>query len=247
MLDHLARFKPLLFILAAAVLLGLTAYKADVNAQRRMRHDEHARRLKAANALGIEAAERVRSAFQVQLTMDAFEAFFGPVMPLSDADNPREDKMGHRDNMTHRYIHEDSQSQFLLRFKNDRLYGYSYQDGMDDGDTGVVLETPVFRATEAGRELVLGVSFIAWLLVFLWALRAARFRHKAGLLLVVLSTIYGLCWLLDPYYTLTPEGLLSNDNLAISVLMLICSVCVYLYAPAWAKPAPAVYPKPANI
>lgn len=203
---------------AAALLLVLTAYKAEQNAQRLARYKERDFRLKAAYELGSEAADRLRMAFRAHVTVEVFEEDFGPITELTDVRDPKDGETRYS------YVHDGSQRTFHLRFRDGRLVGAGSGPGTDDIDAGVVLETPAFLRTEAVRGTVLGGSLVAWCLVLVTGICVRRFRRNAAVVLVVLSTVCGLCWLLAPNYAPTLKGISSNDSLAVFAFMLICSL-----------------------
>lgn len=213
---------PYLIILtvAVAITLTLTAYKAHQNAQRLANFRERDLKREAAYELGREVDSRVKTAFKAQLSIDAFAEEFGVLTELTDATDPKYAEM------THSFFHDGSQRLFYLRFVNDRLMGFKSHHGSGDVDTGVVLETPAFRATESVRTTVLSAGLLAWVLCLVGGLCIRRFRRYVAVLLPVFSVLCGLCWLLAPNYIPTLDGISSNDNLALFGFMLIGSLIV---------------------
>jgi hypothetical protein len=209
---------------AAALILVLTAYKANQNSDRQARYRERDIREKAALELGKEVRDRIGMALRTQVTIDEFEKAFGPVTELTDVTDPKYAEM------THSYLHEKSQRMFYLRFQDGKLLGSKSNHGSGDVDTGIVLETPAFMMTEAVRSSVLLGGQILWCIALLSAIFSRRFRLNAAVILVVLSMACGLCWFLAPNYSPTVQGISSNDNLATFVFMLICSFGFFILA-----------------
>jgi hypothetical protein len=209
--------------MASLLILVITAYKTNQNSQRLARYRERDIRKKAAYELGREVRDGIGMAFRAHVTIDEFEKTFGPVTELTDATAPKYAEM------THSYLHEKSQRMFYLRFQDGKLLGSKSNHGSGDVDTGIVLETPAFMRTEAGRSSVLFGSLILWCIALLSAICSRRFRRNAAVILVVLSMACGLCWFLAPNYSPTVQGISSNDNLATFVFMLICSLVFSFY------------------
>jgi hypothetical protein len=209
----------------AALVLGLTARKAEQNAMRRARFHERDVKLKATAELGQEVNRRVQMAFMAGVTFDRFSKEFGAPVELKDARDPR------YADMTHSLFHEKSQRTYYLRFADGKLMGFRSNYGFDDIDTGVVLETPAFLRSESVRISILSGGLLAWCVALVVALRAPRFRRKTALVLVAASLICGLCWFLDPSYSPTLSGISSNDNLFFFALMLIASLGLVAMTP----------------
>jgi len=220
-MNSLRQFPYLIVItVAAAMALMLTAYKAHQNGQRLANFRERDLKREAAYELGREVNSRVITAFKAQLSIDAFAEEFGVLTELTDTTDPKYAEM------THTFFHDGSQRLFYLRFVNDRLMGFKSHHGSGDVDTGVVLETPAFRATESVRTTVLSGGLIAWVLCLVAGLCMRRFRRYVAVLLPALSVLCGLCWLLAPNYIPTLDGISSNDNLALFGFMLIGSLVI---------------------
>jgi hypothetical protein len=213
------QFAPLIALAAATGLaLVLTAYKADQNAMRGARFRERDLKQEATFELGEEVNERVQMAFKAGLTFREFAKAFGPPGELNEVTDPK------RAGMTHFLFHKKSQRTFYLRFLDGRLVGFESNGGISDIDTGVVLETAAFLRSESVRTSVLSSALLAWCVVLIAGIRVHRFRGRAAVLLVAASMVCGLCWFLAPNYSPTWRGLLSNDHLALFVLLLIPSL-----------------------
>jgi hypothetical protein len=209
--------------MASLLILVLTAYKANQNSQRHARYRERDIRQKAAYELGREVRDRIGMAVNAQLTIDAFDEAFGPIVELTDVTDPK------YANNTHSYFHDGSQRMFYLTFQDGKLLGSKSNHGSGRVDTGIVLESPAFMRTEAVRSSVLFGSLILWCIALLSVICSRRFRRNATVILVVLSMVCGLCWFLAPNYSPTVQGISSNDNLATFVFMLICSLVFSFY------------------
>jgi hypothetical protein len=70
----------------------------------------------------------------------------------------------------------------------------------------------------------LSISQIAWIVLLLAGSLSRNFRKKLFVWLILFSIVCGLCWFLNPIYTPTIQGILSNDYLAYFVLMIIISL-----------------------
>ena len=206
--------------IVAGFCLVLTAGKAEQNTVRRARFGDHSLKEKAALELGEEVSKRVQMALFAGLTLDAFQRSFGPLTELRPGAEPE-----HAD-MTHTLFHEKSQRTFYLRFVDGKLVGFSSSQGTGEVNTGVVLETPAFLKGESVRTSVLSSGILAWFGVLVAGVHIRRFRGKAGVLLVALAMVCGLCWFLAPNYSPTWRGISSNDSLAIFVLLLIASLAL---------------------
>ena len=201
----------------ALLTLALTAYKADLNAERHARFRERDHKRKAVYALGREVRDRMGLARQAQMSIEDFQEEFGPLSVLKDMPDPKSED-------THSFYHEQSQRTFYLRFEDGQLMGYGSNHGTARIDSGVILETRAFLLSESIRHTVHGVAFIAWCLVLIGSLPVGKFRRKCAGMLTVLSVVCGLCWLLKPNFPPTWRGIRSNDSLCFFVIMLLCSL-----------------------
>lgn len=204
--------------LVTALVLGLTAHKAEQNAMRRAHYHERDVKLKATCEFGEEVNRRVQMAFMAGVTFDKFSNEFGAPVELEEARDPK-----HAD-MTHSLLHEKSQRTYYLRFADGKLMGFRSNYGYDDIDTGVVLETPAFLRGESVRTAILSTGLLAWCVALVVTILAPRFRRRTALVLVAASMICGQCWFLDPNYSPTLSGISSNDNLFFFALLLIASL-----------------------
>jgi hypothetical protein len=213
------KFAPLIALAAATGLVSvLTAYKADQNATRRARFRERDLKQEATFELGEEVNEKVRTAFKAGLTLHEFAEAFGPPGELKEVTDPK------HTGMTHFLFHKKSQRTFYLQFLDGRLVGFQSSGGPSDIDARVVLETAAFLRSESVRTSVLSSALLAWCVVLVAGIRIRRFRSRAAVLLVTASVVCGLCWFLAPNYSPTWRGVLSNDHLALFVLLLIPSL-----------------------
>ncbi len=203
----------------AGLILVLTAYKAELNADRLSRFRQRDSKQQAAFELGQEVSQRLFLALKAGMTLDEVEEAFGPVTELK---NVRDQQSA--DAATYALLHEKSQRAFDLEFRNGRVASVASNHSPSAIDTGIVLETPAYLASESVRTLALSVSLLAWCAALFAAIAAARFRRDASILLVGLSVMCGLCWFLAPNYSPTLRGISSNDNLAFFALLLICSL-----------------------
>ncbi len=201
-----------------ALVLGLTAYKAEQNAVRRARFRERDLKLAAACELGQEVNKRVQMAFNAGTTFDEFAEAFGSPVKLDQARDPK------YADMTHSLFHEQSQHTFYLRFADGRLRGFRSNHGFGDVDTRVVLETPAFLRGESVRTSILSGGLLAWCVALVAGICKPRFRRKAAVVLVAASVVCGLCWFLNPNYSPTLRGTSSNDHLALFALLLTASL-----------------------
>ncbi len=200
------------------VTLGLTAYKADLNADRRARFRERKAKSEAAILIGTKENDRIRAAQHAQIPIEEFQKMFGTVRELSAADTEKES------GMTHVYTDELSQREFLLRFEDGRLMGYHSSQSSSEIDTGVVLETQAFKGSEGIRTILLPVAFIGWCSAVIIYFSVKQARVSVSMVMVALSIVCGLCWYLKPNYSPGLQGIASNDSLFFFVLMLLCSL-----------------------
>ncbi|MBN1359436.1 MAG: hypothetical protein JW993_02540 [Sedimentisphaerales bacterium] len=208
----------ILTVVAVAVL-ALTAYKTELNADRLSRFRQRDLRQQAAWELGQEVTQGLFLALKAGMTFDEIERAFGPVAELENVADSHP-----ADASTYSLFHPKSQRTFEVEFRDGRLTRVSSNHSPSDVDTGIVLETPAYRASESVRTAVSSLSLLTWIVVLCVGIGIPRFRHNASTLLVVLSFACGLGWFLAPNYSPTLHGIASNDNLALFVFLLIGSL-----------------------
>lgn len=204
----------LLVILAGAAI----AVKASQNEDRRAGVAERNRKIEFMQALGREAKERVAMAMDQQMSIDEFKEEFGALTPISGRSE------GELEDKTYIYVHEPSQCRFHLRFEDGALMGLSVQHGPDDIEPGVVLETRGYLIGESIRKFILSWSLFGWLVAVVVGIARPRFRPIVARILLVFAAICAACWFLKPGYSLTWNGVTSNDSLAWALILLVLSI-----------------------
>lgn len=208
-------------LITAVIILGilLISYKVEQNAHRRANLLERDLKTTAAYELGKEVQQRVKMTLDNRTTFDEFTEAFGMPTELENKSDPE------YADFTHSFFHDGSQRMFYLKFSNEGFERYSSHHSISDIKTGVVLETPAFLRTELIRESVLLVSLIVWFLMLLFVFISRKHRIISAVLLTVLSTVCGICWFLSPNYSPTLQGISSNDNLVLFLIMIVVSLC----------------------
>ncbi len=200
------------------IVLFATAYKASKNEDRLARFRERDQRQKAAYELGREVNDRIRMSWKGNITIDEFQKDFGPLSDLEGVTDPK------YANMTHLFLHKESQRTFFLRFEDGLLMGSQSNHGSGDIDTGVVLESDEYLKSELVRKAILSIALLAWCLILVLSVLLRNIRSHAAVALIFAALLSGLCWFLVPNYTPTLGGVTSNDNLFFFVIMLAISV-----------------------
>jgi len=203
----------------AALILALCAYKADLNADRHWRFRQRDLKQQALFDLGQEVTERLNLAMTTQIGFETFIDTFGPVTEPTNPEHPLSPG-----STTYTYFHPQSQRTFDLQFHEGRLTGVSSHHSSSDIDTGVILETPAFLASESVRTLALSCGLLAWFGLLIVGIAVPRFRSTVFPVLIVLSLLCGVCWFLAPKYSPTLTGIASNDSMAGFVFLLIISL-----------------------
>jgi hypothetical protein len=210
---------------AAVVLLVMAGtYKTHLNEQRDSQFRERDAQIKAARALGEEVNDRVSFALHQRVSLDEFREEFGN---LSEDDG---DPDAGSSTETYRYVHPASRRAFVLEFRDGVFSGFRSSRGRDDVGTSVELESRGFVVSESIRAGVLQVCMVLWIAVLIGVLARPHWRRGGYVLLTVLSALCYLAWFLAPNYGPTWHSMLSNDALALGLLMFGVSLAYALSA-----------------
>jgi hypothetical protein len=208
----------ILLVLAAGGVAMLAMCKADQNAARRAAYAERQREHVLLTRLAGETTLCVRQAFRAHVTLDDFQADFGPVEPVSagsNADKPP---------ATHVYTHAATGQEFSLRFQDGRLVGFSSRHSSSQAALGPIRLPAGYATVEAARQWVAWLSVVGWAFVLIVATRRRAWR--CGLIGLAGANFIAIA--LKPSYTLTWSGMCSNDMLFWSAVMVVASIVAVL-------------------
>jgi hypothetical protein len=88
---------------------------------------------------------------------------------------------------------------------------------------------------ESVRRSILPYAVVLWFLALAAAITSRRHGRIASEAMFVVSLLCGAAWLVSPLYTLTPQGIFSNDPLVYALLMYVASLVVLV----WRRPISA--------
>ena len=134
-----------------------------------------------------------------------------------------------------RWAHPKYGTQVELTFLGDNLVGTGSRSG-----TGLLQSAnpqPPRRAfdskAEVIRQSIITPAILFWFLALIVAGVSTRFGRIAAEFMLAASLVYGAARLLNPAYTVTLQGVFSNDSLVFAALMYVASIV--LFARRWPR------------
>ena len=224
------RRRPALWVWLAFVCLLLCAASLRVwqNHQRRARYQAWQQQIAQGQQVGNETRQKMRALWKQHAWPDSlhrsdFEKVLNNGEPLALSRQDERDVAVWTDPI--------SGATFELSFQDDKWMGYrgSSIPKAPPAPTPAVFD----KATERIRSLIAGWNRgwgpAAWLVLLALCLALKRRRLLLAQLLLGTALVSFAAWLVAPNYSLTRQGVFSNDMLVLGTLMLVLSVSVMVW------------------